>query len=64
MEPRQALEAKLQRRLRRHGWRLERRTTDVEGEETSYRIVEADDGSPVVGEHFTLDLQDVVIWLE
>jgi hypothetical protein len=64
MEPRQALEAKLQRRLRRHGWRLERHPAAEQNDVPSYRIVEEDDGSPIIGENFTLDLEEVVIWLE
>ncbi len=64
MEPRQVLEAQLQRRLRKHGWRLERLPTAPPGDPAAYRIVEEDDGAPVVGENFTLDLHNVAIWLE
>ncbi len=63
MDPRGSVEARLQRRLRRHGWRLEASPASGEGP-TGYRIVDEADGSPVVGDEFALDLQDVALWLE
>ncbi len=58
-------ETRLERRVRRHGWLLEKRAWpgDSDGAER-YRIVDADDGSVIVGEDYSLDLDDVALWLE
>lgn len=59
------VEAALNQRLGRHGWSLQKRPDEAgRPGEHIYCIVDDADGSIVVGAGYSLNLQDVEMWLD